>query len=278
MPFEWKRPAAFGAAFGVATAITLLIVGGFIYWLSNRPKGMNTAAIKAVSASVSQTFNVNDEKKEITPNGFEMYFVVANTTGHDYTLPDDVKLFKRDAKTGALSELSGKLDHAFLIPAKDKAEIRISLDYSCADEDMVTGVTTQRDSRKCYDDAVGSVNGFLALDYNNHMRIELPKPALAPTPPNTPVQVKSKLSDKAGLPPDKGDIFDRVAACQRGERLAKACKAQHFTVGKDNFAYYDGWETPLPSLPVPPASYELDPNQADCGTAYQWQNFCRSKK
>ena len=239
---------------------------------------MNTAAIKAVSASVSQTFNVNDEKKEITPNGFEMYFVVANTTGHDYTLPDDVKLFKRDAKTGALSELSGKLDHAFLIPAKDKAEIRISLDYGCADEDMVTGVTTQRDSQKCYDDAVGSVNGFLALDYNNHMRIELPKPALAPTPPNTPVQVKSKLSDKAGLPPDKGDIFDRVAACQRGERLAKACKAQHFTVGKDNVAYYDGWETPLPSLPVPPASYELDPNQADCGTAYQWQNFCRSKK
>ena len=218
------------------------------------------------------------KKKEITPNGFEMYFVVANTTGHDYTLPDDVKLFKRDAKTGALSELNGKLDHAFLIPAKDKAEIRISLDYSCADEDMVTGVTTKRDSRKCYDDAVGSVNGFLALDYNNHMRIELPKPALAPTPPNPSVQVKSQPSDKAGLPPDKGDIFDRVAACQRGERLAKACKAQHFTVGKDNFAYYDGWETPLPSLPVPPASYELDPNQADCGTAYQWQNFCRSKK
>ena len=66
MPFEWKRPAVFGAAFGVGIAITLLTVGGIIYWLSNRPKGLDTKAIKAISSRASQTFDVNDEKKEIT--------------------------------------------------------------------------------------------------------------------------------------------------------------------------------------------------------------------
>jgi|SRR5208283_438597 len=139
MPFDWKKPAVFGAAFGIAAAITLLIVGGFVYWLSNRTKGLDTTAIKAVSSRVSQTFTVNDEKKEITPSGFELYFVLANTTGQDYTLSEDVKLFKRDAQTEALSELKGKLDHAFLIPAKDKAEIGIGIEYSCGDLNMDTG-------------------------------------------------------------------------------------------------------------------------------------------
>jgi hypothetical protein len=271
MPFEWKRPAAFGAAFGVAIAITLLIVGGIIYWLSNRPKGLDSTAIKAVSSRALQTFSVNDEKKEITPSGFELCFILANTTGRDYTLPEDAKLFKRDVQTGALSELKGKLDHAFFIPAKHKAEIGIEIEYSCGDFNMETGITTQRDSQSCYNDAVGSESGFLALDYSNRVRIDLPKPKLTPTPPNPPVQAKN-------LPPDKGDIFDRVAGCQRAERLASSCKAQHISVGKENVAHYDGWEDPLPSLAMPPPSYELDPSPQVCGTAYQWQNFCRSKK
>ena len=112
MPLGWKRSAVFGATFGVAAAATLLIVGGIIYWISNRPKGLDGTAIKAVSSRASQTFSVNDEKKEITPSGFELYFVLANTTGRDYTLPEDVKLFKRNAQTGARTELQGKLDHA----------------------------------------------------------------------------------------------------------------------------------------------------------------------
>ncbi len=267
MPFEWKKPAAYG----VATAATLLIVGGLILWLSNRPKGLDSRAIKAVSSRASQTFTVNDEKKEITPSGFELYFVLENTTARDYTLPEDAKLFKRSSQTGALSELKGKLDHSFLIPAKDKAEVGIEIEYSCGDFNMESGVTTQRDSQSCYGDAVGSESGFLILDNNNRVRVELPKPTLAPTPANPPVQTKA-------LPPDKGDIFDRVAGCQRAERLASSCRAQHISVGKENVAHYDGWETPLPSLPVPPASYELDPSPQVCGTAYQWQNFCKAKK
>jgi hypothetical protein len=270
MPVEWKRPAVFGAAFGVATPITLLICGGSIYWLLNRPKGLDSTAIKAVSSRASQTFTVDDEKKEITPSGFELFFVLANTTGRDYTLPEDAKLFKRDVQTGALSELNGKLDHAFFIPAKDKAEVGIEIEYSCGVHNMDTGVTTQQDSQSCYNEAVGSESGFLVLDYSNRVRIELPKPTLTPTPHNPPVQTKD-------LPPDRGDIFDRVAGCQRAEHLANSCKANHISVGKENVAHYDGWEDPLPSLPMPPPSHELDPSPQVCGTAYQWQNFCRSK-
>lgn len=271
MPFEWKKTAVFGAAFGIAVSITLLLIGGFIYWLSNRPKGLDTTAIKVVSSRASQTFYLDADKNVIAPHGFELYFVLANTTAHDYTLPEDVKLFKRDTKTEALTELSGKPDHAFLIPSKDKAEIGISIEDACSDLNMDTGVTTQQDSQRCYNEAVGALNGFLVLDYKNHIRIELPKPTLNPTPANPPVQVQD-------LPPDKGDVFDQAAACLRAERLAHSCKAKHISVGKDNFAYYNGWETPLPMLPVPPRSSELDPSPEVCGIAYQWENFCRAHK
>src|SRR5262249_48963513 len=136
MPFEWKRPAAFGAAFGVATAITLLIVGSIIYWVSNRSKGLDSTAIKAVSSRASQTFTVNDEKKEVTPSGFELYFVLVNMTSRDYTLPEDAKLFKRDVQSGALSELKGRLNQGFFVPAKDRAEVGIEIQYSCSDYNM----------------------------------------------------------------------------------------------------------------------------------------------
>lgn len=189
MPFEWKKAAIFGAAFGIAAAITLLAAAGLIYWLSNRPKGLDPAAIKAVTSSAVETFTLDEGKRELTPSGFDLSFVLANTTGRDYTLPEDVKLFKRDATTGALSELKGKPRRAFFIPAKERAEFEIEIECSCADMDMATGITTQRDSQTCYNDAVGTVSGFLALDYSNNIRIDLPKPALTHTPANPPVQV-----------------------------------------------------------------------------------------
>jgi hypothetical protein len=271
MPFEWKKAAVIGVSFGAAAAITLLVVGGFGYWLFNREKGMNSTAIKAVSSTAWQTSDLDATKRTMTPNGFELYFVLANTTSHDYTLPEDVKLFNRDAKTDALTEFYGKPDHAFLIPAKDKAEIRIHADYGCSDENIDTGVTKQRDPQTCYNDNLGEVKGFLALDYKNQIRIELPKPTLHATPANPPVQGKD-------LPPDKGDVFDRVAACDRAEHLTTSCKAKNISVGKDNPAYYDGWQDPLPLLPVPPNSYELDPSPQVCGIVYQWRNFCRAQK
>ena len=184
-----RKKAVFGAAFGMAAALTLIVAGGFIYWLSHRPKGMDATAIRAMTSSATQTFVEDDAKRDLTPSGFQLIFVLANTTGRDYTLPADVKLFKRDGRTGALSELDGKPRHSFLIPAKDRAEVWIDIEYSCADLNMETGVTTQRDSQTCYNDAVGSVSGFLALDYSNHIRIDLPKPSLMPTPANPPVQV-----------------------------------------------------------------------------------------
>ncbi|MGO4516393.1 hypothetical protein AB4Y89_11400 [Terriglobus sp. 2YAB30_2] len=182
MSIEWKKTTIFGATFGIAAAITMFLAGGVISWLSNRPKQLDTTAIKAVDSRATQTFTIDDARREITPSGFTLGFVLANTTGRDLTVPEDVKLFKRDTKTQALSELNGKLDHAFFIPAKDKAEVEIRLEYSCADLDMKTGITTQRDPQICYNDAIGSVSGFLALDYGNHIRIELPKPTLASAP------------------------------------------------------------------------------------------------
>ncbi len=268
MSFNWKKIAIFGAAFGAAAGLALSAIGGLVLWLESRPSGMDNSSVKAVTSRASQTFNLSQDQKAMIPTGFELYFVLSNTTRRDYTIPEDAKLFGRDAQTGALSELKGTLDHAF-IPAKDKAEVGLVIEASCGDRDMETGVTTQRDSQTCYRDAVGSDSGFLILDYSNHLRIELPRPTLIPTPSNPPVQTTE-------VPPDKGDIFDRVAGCQRAERLINVCRAGHIKARKDEFSDLGGFPTPLPTLPASSSSSEQGADPTVCGTAYAWRNFCRA--
>jgi hypothetical protein len=79
-------------------------------------------------------------------------------------------------------------------------------------------------------------------------------------------------------PPDKGDVFDREAGCQEGERLGAICKKKGVKPSHDTFAEYGGYQVPLPELPSFTVGKTLDAGQPQvCDTAFQWQNYCRVK-
>ena len=293
----WKktllRAAGFGAGF---TVVSALIVAVFSWWTSRPPK-VKPWDDKAIVALYESLDTEGDE------NTYRFVYTLENTTDTDYRVENDSNIhlaafLKRSQALSFSDSKDLRIDYPIYVPAKSRVRFTVHLGYPYPIKpNPGAGDDEQHDFNtkvaQYVTKELGNVDGFTLLDENSRYKIVMPngwaERAKMPmkvqaistpkpqSPANPPVQVKDQPSEKAALPPDKGDIFDRVAACQRGERLANACKAKHFTVGKDNFAHYGGWQTPLPSLPLPPASYELDPSQADCGTAYQWQNFCRAK-
>ena len=133
-----------------------------------------------------------------------------------------------------------------------------------------------RDVRTCFDDAVADVGGFVALDYSSKVRIELPKPILAPGQDKSE-QKKTTNSEGNLIAPDKGDMFDRVAACQEADRLVTECNAKNLGADKP-WVKYGGFSKPLPPLPTPPKGYKLDASESVCKVVIEWQNFCRTHK
>jgi hypothetical protein len=110
--------------------------------------------------------------------------------------------------------------------------------------------------RTCFDDALADVAGFVALDHSSKIRIELPKPVLAT---GQAKNEQKNVTDSEGnlLAPDKGDVFDRIAACQEADRLVTECNAKNLGTNKP-WVKYGGFSKPLPSLPTPPKGYKLD--------------------
>ena len=176
MPFDWKRSAVVGASFGLAVAVALIAAAGLFYWYSSRPQSWDSSTIKGISTTVSQTFELNEQQKQFTASGFMLVFILENTSRKDYTVPQNLRLFERSSKTGALEEVKAKLDHSFVVPAKEKTAVNASIEYGCGDEDLETGKTTERDGPTCFKDAFGNVTEFVGFDDSTHTRLNLPKP------------------------------------------------------------------------------------------------------
>jgi len=208
-------------------------------------------------------------------SGFSLRFALANNTGRDYTVPPNVKLFKRQAGTQALEEFNGRLEHAFLIPAHERAQLTIQSDYSCGVSDMDGKHVSERDEPTCFPDAFGDVSGFVALDESNRVRLDLRKPALV-----TSKAEKAVAGGKAEsvAKPDTGDVFDRVAACQQADEFVALCKKQNVRPTPGSFAAYSGYADHLPEWVKPPSGYKLDATPQSCEVAMEWQNFCRRAK
>jgi hypothetical protein len=173
----WKktllRAAGVGAGFAFVAA---LIVGAALWWYSSRAQSWDASTIKGTNTTVSQTFDLDEQKKDYIASGFMLVFILQNTSGKDYTVPENLRLFERSSKSGALEELKVKLDHPFVVPAKEKTEVHASMEYGCSDEDMATGKTTERDGATCFKDAFGNVTDFVGFDDATHTRLNLPKP------------------------------------------------------------------------------------------------------
>ena len=79
-----------------------------------------------------------------------------------------------------MDDFSGaKLDHSFIIPAKERALLRVEVERSCSTIDSETRRETERDPQTCFKDAFGSVVGFVGLDSQTRTRLNLLKPVLS---------------------------------------------------------------------------------------------------
>jgi hypothetical protein len=62
MTIDWKKPAIFGAAFGIAAVLTAIAAFGIFYWYSSRPTSWDADTIKSISTTAVQTFTLNERK------------------------------------------------------------------------------------------------------------------------------------------------------------------------------------------------------------------------
>jgi hypothetical protein len=268
-----KRSVIFGLAFGAGFAAVGILVLLIANWYGSRPKAWDTKSITCVSSTANQIFSPSGTG-DMVP-GFHFKFVLANDSDRDYTLPKDMKLFKRSAEGKALGDIgfNTRIAHAVLIPAKERAELDVIVDFGCYIHDA--GHETLDDPEKCFQSFLTDSVGYVALDDVNRIRIDLPKPSWQ-GPKGRPEARKEPPSKM--LPPNKGTWFDQVDACDEATRLVNLCKQKGIRPTEHSFAALGGYADNLKSLPIPPGGFQLHASQETCDTVYEWNNYCQDHK
>jgi hypothetical protein len=267
-----KRTLIFGAAFGCAFAIAGIFGLAAMKWYSSRPKAWDAKSITCVSSVGGPTYQLKTETRDFKLAGFNFTFVLANNTDRDYTVPQNLKLLRRGSSK-ALADFAGSVERAVLIPPGERGELSIWTDYSCSNFDEV-GRETEREVETCFHDAFGNVSGFVALDEDKRIRINLPKPELK----LSKREVSAPDRQNPTTRPDKGDARERAAGCYRANDLVSRCNTTRIQLPKDSFAAHGGWADNMADLPEPPKGYKLDPSSKTCEIAKEWQNYCEKKK
>jgi hypothetical protein len=124
------------------------------------------------------------------------------------------------------------------------------------------------------------INGMAFFDYAAKYRIEMQdiREALPKAEAKKAGPEQSKKSASPLIPPDKGDVFDKVAACDAAEKLLDRCRRANISSTESApWAKYGGWPEKLKGLPAPPSGYLLDPDREVCVTAAEWHNYCKAK-
>jgi hypothetical protein len=121
------------------------------------------------------------------------------------------------------------------------------------------------------------INGMTFFDYAAKYRIEMPdiRDAL---PKDHKVEQKQPAKKATPLiPPDRGDMLDKIHACQNADQLLDRCKRDNVSPDSSPWIKYGGWPTKLRELPTPPAGYTLDPSPDLCAIVGEWRNYCKAK-
>lgn len=94
---------------------------------------------------------------------------------------------------------------------------------------------------------------------------------------DSPQKQEPEKKANAIVPPDKGDVFDKLQACEQAANLAQRCKQANVSLASSPWIKYGGWPEKLRDLPTPPAGFTLDPTPDTCAIAAEWQNYCKAK-
>jgi len=103
-------------------------------------------------------------------------------------------------------------------------------------------------------------------------------------PRTPPFDLDAYRSSESGgttefVPPDTSGIepSQKYASCREANRLATACGELQFKPSSP-FAPYGGYSAHLAKITSVPKGFQLDPNQKDCDTAFEWKSYCDANK
>jgi hypothetical protein len=163
----------------ILAGAAFVVCAGLLIWFINRPQAWNSSALTVVWSDATETFDLDSTGKDFKHHGFTLYYSLQNNTGNDATIPADAMVMKRLSRGHTLTDFSGvlKLRKAYFVPARQRAQIEVDVEYGCGEEDMA-GHETQRDARICFKDALGDAEGLVVFDKTQKIQINLPKPDL----------------------------------------------------------------------------------------------------
>lgn len=165
-----KRIAVVSAAFGAGFAVTLMIIGGGLYWYMSRPTPWIEDAITAEYSHVRPT-----GKK----NRLLFYFDLTNNTKRDWSID------KYSKTTAFYMEKDGSLldavDHEspIFLPAGETYRIWLNFSAEYPGERLKASAT--REQRITYDKEIerwftkewSEVHGFVLFDSANHYKVRM---------------------------------------------------------------------------------------------------------
>ena len=262
------RAAGFGAGFAIIAA---LLLGSAIWWM-NRPRQWSDRSItaKPTKLTMQQTGDELISSSDALTNTRARNMLFRPRTW--------VPLMKKLPKDSSFDKMDGAIwDSTIRIPPQQSIGVAFVMPYRFSD--FNTSAAEVEPEAKLVEFAgnrLKEIDGLVFFDYASKYKIEMPK--------NWDVLQKQASDTKldataatALLPPDKGDMFDKMAACDAAEKLAQRCSAAHVSFDSSPWIKYGGWPVKLRELPKPPAGYTLDPSPETCSIAGEWRNYCKAK-
>lgn len=268
-PFRgWRviflRLAGFGAGFALMAAI--LTAAGI--WWSNRPKPWSDGSITAKPTQLIMQ-QTGDELR------FDFHYALTNHTNAEYALPSAEMgaLMRKLPKDSSFEKMDGAgWDTAIKIPPQQSVGVVFTVPYKFSDfNTSAAEVEPEAKLAEFAGHRLKEIDGLVFFDYASKFKIEMPK--------NWDAIQRQESGEKrtALIAPDRGDMFDKVAACDQAGKLVERCKLAKVSSDSSPWVKYGGWPEKLRDLPTPPAGYTLDPNAEECAIAAEWRNYCKAK-
>jgi hypothetical protein len=211
---------------------------------------------------------------------FEFRYAFTNHTNVEYALPsqDMGALMRKLPKDGSLEKMDGATwDGTIRIPPQQSIGVAFLMPYKFSDYNTSAAeVEPEAKLTEFAGHRLKDIDGLVFFDYSSKYKILMARNWDNPQRQESEQKQPAKTSSPF-VPPDKGDIFDKVHACQEADQLLERCKRASISLDSSPWTKYGGWPTKLRDLPTPPAGYALDPSPDTCAIAAEWRNYCKAK-
>jgi hypothetical protein len=196
----WKKWMVVGASAGVGFAALSAAVIGVLTWYSSREVPWNTEALSVVWSEAEPIrpegwyrpatwrdiarFRAGEPTRPLTVDetdrlktlpdyaGFVLGFAVQNNTNRDITIRSDgVRIMRRLVRGGVLADAPfvEKLAQSFFIPAHQRGELSLTVDWSCL----------LPDANRCLSNLFQETEGLVLFHEAERIQVLLPKPLTA---------------------------------------------------------------------------------------------------